>query len=186
LSLKDASAILVERETEVVRKFGHEKGFVPPPALGQRLAETARELRSELSFAELERRVVAPAAASWLERVSAAMTDVDGAAWAAWQKQYVGDLNALLAALRQHTRDREAELMRTLAKPLAAAFPGSAAPLSMQAIRVLTDVTGVASTLIGMRRPDYVESSLDALKLSLTGSAEAVLSAISNALPHTD
>lgn len=87
-------------------------------------------------------------------------------AWQAWETDYRSCLAAVLDTLsRYHARDAAAAAEQ-LAGQLDNAVPAlkSSPALSQKALRVLLNVPGLDGVLLGMRRPQYVEDGLAALR----------------------
>jgi len=88
------------------------------------------------------------------------------AKWEVWETFYRGCLAAVIDTLsRYHGRDAAADADR-LSRQLDEAVPGlkTSPALSQKALRVLLNVPGLDGVLLGMRRPQYVEDGVAALR----------------------
>jgi len=88
------------------------------------------------------------------------------AAWDLWETHYRSCLAAVMDTLaRYHARDAAAASER-LSRQLDEAVPElkTSPALSQKALRVLLNISGLHCVLLGMRRPQYVEDGLAALR----------------------
>ncbi len=87
-------------------------------------------------------------------------------AWIEWENRYREELNRVLQLLsRIHSRDA-AQKSRALNSPLEQHVPelATTASLSQKALRVLLNTNGLDVVLLGMRRMEYVDDGLQALR----------------------
>jgi hypothetical protein len=87
-------------------------------------------------------------------------------AWQEWEAGYRRALAAVVATLSKYYAREAAAFSENLSRQLDAKVPAlSASPsLSQKALRVLLNIPGLDGVLLGMRRPQYVEDGLAALR----------------------
>ncbi len=96
----------------------------------------------------------------------------DGAAaWQEWENQYRHALAAVIDTLSRYHARKAAASSEALARQLDEKVPAlkTSPVLSQKALRVLLNVPGLDCVLLGMRRPQYVEDGVAALRAEYVG-----------------
>jgi hypothetical protein len=88
--------------------------------------------------------------------------------WQEWETSYRTALNAAIATLSKYHGRKSQAFSEDLARQLDAKVPAlkTSPALSQKALRVLLNISGLDCVLLGMRRPQYVEDGLAALRAS--------------------
>jgi aryl-alcohol dehydrogenase-like predicted oxidoreductase len=99
------------------------------------------------------------------------------AVWQEWESSYRHALAAVMDTLAQYHAREAAAFAEQLANQLDAAVPAlkTSPRLSQKALRVLLNVPGLEGVLLGMRRSQYVEEGLAALRSEMIGDVIPVL-----------
>lgn len=99
--------------------------------------------------------------------------------WEEWHERYARRLEELLQCCLAVARQTSNETGRKIAEHLAPHIPSSYADssLSQKELGLLMSTDGVTTVLVGMRRPEYVTDSIDALKLEYVVNPENAYSA---------
>lgn len=91
-----------------------------------------------------------------------------------WYNSYMADARSLFKAVGEHYAREAGERARNIREQLAGALGASPeGTLSSLAVRMLLGVEGVDAVLIGMRREEYVEDIIKALKAGPLGDDKA-------------
>lgn len=106
-----------------------------------------------------------------LEAISE-QTKMEG--WDEWKARYDRRLEELLQSCLAVARQTSNQTSQKIREGLAGNVPDTyaAAPLSQQAMATILSTEGVTTVLVGMRRPEYVNDSLEALKLEYAPNSE--------------
>jgi hypothetical protein len=88
------------------------------------------------------------------------------AAWLEWESRYRDALAAVIDTLARYHAQKAAASSETLARQLDEKVPAlkTSPTLSQKALRVLLNIPGLDCVLLGMRRPQYVEDGIAALR----------------------
>ncbi len=86
--------------------------------------------------------------------------------WAAWRNAYLPELEETLRELRRQAAEKQQARALEIAGTIDPTLPPERrdASLSRKALWVLTSTPGVTCALNGMRRPQYVEDSVEVLR----------------------
>jgi uncharacterized protein YyaL (SSP411 family)/aryl-alcohol dehydrogenase-like predicted oxidoreductase len=125
------------------------------------LGDAAAHVESFDQFREIEVRQIAPRIMQALGAVARALQGPPAERFHAWQERYIGEIEALLAALRRRAADRSRARSMALSRAVDPALPEEIrrAPLSQKALHVIASVPGVTTILVGMREPRYVDDA---------------------------
>jgi len=147
------------------------------------LGDAAMRIDSFETFRDIETRQVAPRIVETMSALERVFTGPVGAKFGAWRERYLTEMEGLFAALRRRGADRSLLRSRGIGTAIDAFLPEAVknSPLSRKAVRVVLDVPGVTSVLVGMRHTDYVKDVLEALSLEEVPSAPQALAALRTA-----
>jgi hypothetical protein len=147
------------------------------------LGDAAMRIDSFETFRDIETRQVAPRILETMGALERAMTGPLGVKFALWRERYLTEMEGLFASLRHRAADRSRLRSRAIGAAIDPFLPEAVktSSLSRKALRVLLDVPGVTSVLVGMRHADYVKDVLEALSLEEGPRAIEALAALRNA-----
>jgi aryl-alcohol dehydrogenase-like predicted oxidoreductase len=147
------------------------------------LGDAAMRIDSFETFRDIETRQVAPRILETMGALERAMTGPLGVKFAMWRERYLTEMEGLFASLRHRAADRSRLRSRSIGAAIDPFLPEVVknSSLSRKAVRVLLDVPGVTSVLVGMRHADYVKDVLEALSLEGGARATEALAALRNA-----
>lgn len=164
-------AVLADAEKTFVQKLFREFNFDrfvkedrPIFAWAEQLQEGLALFQNWAHWDHVKQHVIAPQTEMALHFLREKAGGAPG--WQAWEAEYRNSLAAVLDTLsRYHARDAAAAAEQ-LTGQLDDAVPAlkTSPALSQKALRVLLNVPGLAGVLLGMRRPQYVEDGLLALR----------------------
>ena len=99
------------------------------------------------------------------------------AAWQEWESQYRHTLAAVIDTLSRYHARQAAASSESLARQLDDKVPAlkTSPALSQKALRVLLNIPGLDCVLLGMRRPQYVEDGIAALRSEAISEVYAAL-----------
>jgi hypothetical protein len=108
--------------------------------------------------------------------------------WRVWWKRFTGMFPGILAQLARQVASSQQDLSDRVRGQLSlAGYPpegARVATLSQMALSLITQLDGVSSVLVGMRRPEYVEDAFGITGLAGLD-ARSILSRFRNATPQT-
>ena len=81
--------------------------------------------------------------------------------WNPWMREFIEKMNGALAAIRRRIGARQQHVSDEIRERLIqAGYPARNKSLSRMALGVLSGLEGLSCTLVGMRRPEYVEDAM--------------------------
>jgi hypothetical protein len=174
-ALRALLAPLRRIEQHFAERFG--PTGAPPPGIAEQLEKVAPQLRSPGHFEQVAGPYLVRPIQQWL--AGAQQTLQQQAGWPEWQQAFVGEVNGLFEALHRHlSAGQQATSDGVRARLIKSGYPDTLPPepLSQMATRVLLSLEGLTCTLVGMRRPDYVDD-LMGLPAAPTVDADKILRA---------
>jgi len=136
---------------------------------------------------QVENHMIAPHLNQVLRALTQHLTGDLGDRWKSWQERYLPDLLALLKEMRREATARSRKKTGALTAWIDPLFPEARrrASLSQKALWVLASTPGVTCVLNGMRRPAYVEDSLEILNWALLSDPRRIYKTISETMRTT-
>lgn len=143
-------------EREFAGRFGS-TGAAPPGFVGQ-LEKVLPQLRSPNHFEQVAGPYLVRPIQQWLAGAQRTLS-ADGR-WPDWERNFVGAVNDLFEAIPRHLsagQQKTSDDVRL--RLIQSGYPDTVPPepLSRMAVRPLLSLPGLTSTLVGMRRLEYVE-----------------------------
>lgn len=166
---EDPTAAPLERLRQLEREFAEWAGEpvrLPSDEAPSELFERILpQLEAPAQWAQVGGRVAVEPIQTWLNEAGARLADRPELP--AWRDSFVEVVNAVFEGVRadlERRRATEADAVRD--RLLRAGYPPERAgePLSRMALRTLASLEGLSSTLVGMRRREYVDDVFQAVE----------------------
>ena len=143
---------------------------------GQELRRLDGRLDALDAYDQIAREQIGPQVGQVLRAVTRAVPTSIRERWTGWRDRYVEAMETALAALKVQVAKRAETEAERLAAPLTEALPlaRAAEPLARKALWTSVSTPGVTVTLLGMRRPRYVDDALAVLSWSPMSDVETV------------
>lgn len=148
-------------------------------SLTKELKEALVYYKSWEHWDHVKNNVIIPQTISYLEYIHSKMsTDTE---WFKWMQNYNTALNDFLDTVTKYFENHANKRSKNINKKLDSQVETlkKSKTLSQKALRLITSVSGVSCVLLGMRKVEYVEDALKALKESKIPNALPVMCTLS-------
>jgi aryl-alcohol dehydrogenase-like predicted oxidoreductase len=169
-ALRTMLAPLAAHEQKLAREIG-------APLMGEGIAASLEQIVPRVTSAAQWQQaagsyVIRPIQ-GWLQQ--ARQTHGGRPGWNEWLDEFGRLINAALEGVERHLMAAQQEASDEVRVALAqAGYPASGESLSRLALNVLLGLDGLSCVLVGMRRPEYVEDAMGAVRLERVESAEVL------------
>ena len=161
--LKDLVGPLRQLEEEFARSLNDRVQLAGGESMSELFLRAIPQVESISHWQQIAGQNVIDPIRAWLIQAGEKFREHSG--WDAWQQDLVKTLNTLLEEVQDYLATRQQDVSdQVRAKLLAAGYPEGDESLSRMALRVLADLEGLSSVLVGMRKPRYVDDVLGAAK----------------------